>query len=176
MDLGEAIRWGSGRSEANMSEQVDRRGIGLKTALLIGLGVALGAGREFLFLNLNYQIDHLARATRFSYAHSLFQRWTAGMGLEALYTLKWILALAFMVAMAGLCVVLARVLFGSWKLLWPIAIGFLLFAVLALALHVSARWAPPLEMVSIHLSHMLQYPVALLFILLASWMPRPASK
>jgi hypothetical protein len=135
---------------------------------LLLVGIVLGACREFLFINLNYQIDHVARHTRFSYAHSLFQGWTRGMDLGALTALKWALAFAFMVAMAGLCVLLARVLSGSWRHARAIVGGFVLFALLALALHGSARWLPRAETVSIQLSHMLQYPVVLLFVLLAA--------
>jgi hypothetical protein len=141
--------------------------------LVIVVGIALGAVREFLFLNLNYQIDHVARRTAFSYAHSLFQEWVHGMDLDALRRLKWVLAIAFIAVMAALTLVLARVLSGSFRharaiLLWTAA-----FAVLALVLHLLARRMPPLEQVSVQVLHMLQYPVPLLFVLAAFLRPRP---
>lgn len=147
----------------------DRR---LEAALVLVLGVIFGSWREFAFINLNYQIDHLARHTRFSYAHSMVQAWTTGMDLQALIVLKWVLALLSMVVIAGLCIVLVRVLFGSWRYTRPILLGFATFALLSLAMHFAARWAPPFELVSVRVSHMLQYPVPLLFVLVAALLPR----
>lgn len=135
-------------------------------------GISFGAWREFAFINLNYQIDHVANHTPFSYAHSLVQGWTRGIGLEGLLALKWSLALLSMIVMAGLCILLARVLFGSWQHALPILIGFTGFALLSLAMHGLARWAPPFELVSVRLSHMLQYPVCLLFVLIAATLPK----
>ncbi len=151
---------------------LDRR---LEAVLLLIAGITFGACREFAFINLNYQIDHVANHTRFSYAHSLVQGWTQGFGLRTLETLKWSMALGSMVVMAGLCILLARVLFGSWRLAKPIVYGFATFAVLAFLMHMLARWAPPFELVSVRLSHMLQYPVPMLFLLVAAVLPRHQS-
>ncbi|MGV9011231.1 MAG: hypothetical protein ACOH13_01445 [Flavobacteriales bacterium] len=148
---------------------------GVRRAAMAGIlivGIALGALREFLFINLNYQIDHLARHTRFSYAHSMFIRWTAGMELPGLIRLKWIMGAAFTSVILGLCVLLARLVFGHWRHARGIVWGFFGFTILALALHFAAPWAAPLETISVHVSHMLQYPVALLFVLMAGWLPR----
>lgn len=136
------------------------------------LGIALGAVREFLFINLNYQIDHLARHTRFSYAHSQFIRWTAGMELPALIRLKWGMGVAFTAVILGLCILLARLVFGHWRQARPLFWSFAGFSILALVLHFAARWAAPLDTISVHVSHMLQYPVALLFIFMAGWLPK----
>ena len=148
---------------------------GPRRAAMAGIllaGVALGALREFLFINLNYQIDHLARHTRFSYAHSQFIRWTAGMELPALIRMKWILGAGFTAVIMGLCILLARLVFGHWRQAIAIVWGFACFSILALVLHFAARWAAPLETISMHVSHMLQYPVALLFVLMAGWLPK----
>lgn len=144
----------------------DRR---VETALVMVAGIAYGGWREFAFINLNYQIDHVQRHTPFSYAHSMVQGWTRGLGLQTLLAIKWALALLSMLVIAGLSITLARVLFGSWRHARPILMGFMAFALLSLALHAGARWSPPLEMVSIRLSHMLQYPVPLVLVLVAAW-------
>lgn len=135
-------------------------------------GIVLGACREFVFINLNYQIDHVEHHTSFSYAHSIVQGWTRGIGLDGLLVLKWSLTLLSMALMAGLCILLARILFGTWRQAIPILVGFGGFALLSVAMHGLARWAPPFELVSVRLSHMLQYPVTLLFVLIAATLPR----
>ncbi len=137
------------------------------------LALVLGGLREFLFVNLNYQLDHVARRTEFSFAHSIFQRWTNDWSLGDLTVLKWTMACASTASMCLLCVWLARALFAprrfdKWILLAYGAIG--LFAFL---LHLSARWfAPPLEVVSVKLLHALQYPVVLIFLWAASNLDR----
>jgi len=146
----------------------DRRA---EVALVLLAGVVFGACREFAFVNLNYQIDHLANATPFSYAHSLVQGWTAGWELRTLLGVKWSLALLSMAVMAGLCILLIRVLFGTWRYARPVLLAFAAFALLSLLMHFLADWAPPFELVSVRLSHMLQYPVPLLFVLLAATLP-----
>lgn len=142
--------------------------------LVLVAGIAVGAWREFAFINLNYQIDHLANHTPFSYAHSMVQRWTSGMDLGDLLALKWFLGLLATAVMAGLCIVLVRLLFGSWRSAPAILAAFAGFALLALLLHGLARWAAPFELVSVRVSHMLQYPVPLLFVLVAAWLPGKA--
>lgn len=150
---------------------MSRRGLYInrrvEVVLVLIAGIAIGACREFAFININYQIDHVANHTRFSYAHSLVQGWTQGLGLSTLLALKWTMALGFMVVMAGLCILLARLLFGTWRMAMPIVFGFVGFALLAFLMHLLSRWAPPFELVSVRLSHMLQYPVALLFVMVA---------
>ncbi|MBK9418546.1 MAG: hypothetical protein IPO05_12550 [Flavobacteriales bacterium] len=132
---------------------------------LIPVSLLLGAAREFLFLNLNYQIDHLARRSAFSYAHSVFQRWTGGMDLDALLRWKWGLAVAFIAAMWTLAILTARVLVGDHRYLRVITLLFLAVAGLALMLHLTA--VPALEAVSVKLLHALQYPVVLVVLWVA---------
>ena len=103
----------------------DRR---LEAAVVLVAGIAFGAWREFAFINLNYQIDHLARHTRFSYAHSLVQGWTNGWDLATLLRVKWGLALFSMLVVALLCILLARTLYGSWRHRNMILAGFAAFA------------------------------------------------
>ncbi|MEO8733823.1 MAG: hypothetical protein ABI373_05795, partial [Flavobacteriales bacterium] len=109
-----------------MSGGGNRWSVRAEALLLLLVGVVLGACREFLFINLNYQIDHVARHTRFSYAQSLFQGWTRGMDLGALLTLKWFMALCFMLAMAILSVLMSRVLFDTWRHTRPLVLGFVI--------------------------------------------------
>jgi hypothetical protein len=71
-------------------------------------GIGLGSLRDFLFINLNYQIDHVQRATTTSFAHSRFQAWVEGHDLISLLQLKWILAALFIVAMWALSLLLLR--------------------------------------------------------------------
>ena len=75
-------------------------------SLLLMAAIALGSLREFLFVNVNYQIDHVNRATPFSYAHSAFQSRVAGWGTQALVALKWSMAVAFILLMWALCLLL----------------------------------------------------------------------
>ncbi len=126
----------------------------------------LGAVREFLFLNLNYQLDHLQRGTPYSYAHSLFQQWTTGADLSDLTLLKWILAAAYVALMLLMAVLLARVLTGHHHHRRTLVIGTAMAAALALLLHMGATVLPPLEAVAVKLLHALQYPVLLLILLL----------
>lgn len=159
-----------------MSPRGVPKGRRLKVFGVLAAGIAFGAWREFAFINLNYQIDHVEHHTAFSYAHSMVQGWTRGVGLEGLLVLKWSLALLSMAVMAGLCILLARILFGSWRQAVPILAGFAGFALLSLGMHGLARWAPPFELVSVRLSHMLQYPVPLLFMLIAATLPRDGGR
>jgi hypothetical protein len=142
--------------------------------LLLAAGIALGALREFLFLNLNYQIDHMARHTSISYAHSIFQLWVRGTDLHALVRLKWMLAFAFIALMWLLCVMLTRVLFANSQRTLLITILFMGTGTLALLLHYASRYLQGFEIVSVELLHALQYPVMLFFLWAASFLG-PAS-
>lgn len=137
------------------------------------VAICLGAVREFLFLNLNYSIDHLANHREFSYAHSAFQRAVAGSSLADLLRLKWALAVLFVGLMAGLSVLLARVLFNDHRYRVHILIGFFAIGLLALLLHLASSSFPALEGVSVKLLHLLQYPVILFFIWAGALLQRP---
>lgn len=135
---------------------------------IVAIGVAAGAVREFAFLNLNYQLDHVRRATPVSYAHSMFQGWVQNWDLGALTKLKWGLALAFSLVMLVLSAWLARVLTGGHRYRAPLAAGFLAVGLVAAALHLLAAWHTPLERVSVQISHIIQYPVPLVFLMAAA--------
>ena len=77
-------------------------------ALLLALAVIAGAVRDFLFLNLNYQLDAVTHHRTGSYAHSLFQNWVEGWDGPALLRAKWGMALFFSVLMATACVQIGR--------------------------------------------------------------------
>jgi hypothetical protein len=135
---------------------------------LVACGVLIGAFREFLFINLNYQIDHVARHTPFSYAHSMFQTWTQGMSLNALIVFKWALALTFIGITWGLCLFMLNVLFGGFRYWATVSWMILGIGLAALVFHALARWVPGLEDVSVRLLHAVQYPVLLIIIWAAS--------
>lgn len=132
---------------------------------VLAAAIALGALREFLFLNLNYQLDHVQRATGFSYAHSMFQTWTHGWSLGQLGGLKWSLSISYIVVMTSLAVCLARLLFGHWRYAKPIVLAVAAVSGLALVLHFFSAWLPPLADVAVKLLHMVQYPVVMLVLL-----------
>ena len=140
----------------------------LALVIILGAGVLLGALREFVFINLNYQIDFLRNHRLVSYAHSAFRRQVDGWDLGGLMRLKWVLACAFVLVMLGLCVALARLLFGDHRYTRPILIGFAGVGGLALLLHFLTPAVPAFNGVSVKLLHLLQYPVVLFFIWAAS--------
>jgi hypothetical protein len=135
--------------------------------LVLLVAVVLAERREFLFINLNYQIDHVQRGTEFSYAHSKFQQATAGRSLDELTALKWCASAAYVAVMTLLAVVLARSLFGDHRYARPILIGVAAAALAALSLFLLAHWVASLADVAVKLLHMLQYPVILLVLLAA---------
>ncbi len=142
-------------------------------AAILMLAVVLGAMREFLFLNLNYQIAHVRHGSAVSYAHSLFQGWVEGVGLDGLLRLKWILALIMAASMLGLSVLLARVLWGDHRYRLAIIAGFVIIGALALVCHLLVPAVPALHIVSVKLLHALQYPVLLFFLWAASLLRTP---
>ncbi|MEZ4757984.1 MAG: hypothetical protein R2817_14245 [Flavobacteriales bacterium] len=143
-------------------------------ALLMLAAVLLGAVREFLFLNLNYQLDAVANQRTVSYAHSLFRQWTAGLDLAALLRLKWALALLFTAVMLGLSVACARIVFGDHRYRRVVVLGFALVGAVALLLNALSAALPALYGVSVKLLHLLQYPVVLFVLWAASLLPRSA--
>ncbi len=143
--------------------------------LLLAAGIALGSLHEFLFVNVNYQIDHVARATPFSYAHSTFQGWVAGWGARSLLLLKWTMAVGFIVAMWALCMLLLR-LYGAQRRLFAWVSGlFLLVPTLALLLHLLAYRVPLAEEASVNLLHAAQNPIVLVFLWVTLALFRPVT-
>lgn len=141
-------------------------------AAVLLLGTALGGVREFLFINLNYQIDFLRNHRQVSFAHSAFREQVAGMDLTDLLVLKWVLASAFVLAMLGLCLLLARLLFGDGRYSRTIGLAFGAIGGLAVVLHLLTPVVPAFHGVSVKLLHLLQYPVVLVFIWAASVLGR----
>lgn len=141
-------------------------------ATILVAAIALGASREFLFLNLNYQLDAVAHGRDISYAHSLFQGWVKGWDLNDLVVLKWTLALVFSLLMALACIALARLLFGDHRHIRTIALGYLALGTIALALHALASVHPAFDAIGVKVLHTLQYPVLLFFIWAAAILQR----
>lgn len=148
----------------------------LAIAGLLMVAVLLGALREFLFLNLNYQLDHLVRHTDVSYAHSLFQGWVAGWSVGALEMLKWTLTGGFILVMTGASILLSRLLFGDHRYRRTILLVVGTLALVAFLLHAFSAGSEGCRSVAVQMIHALQYPVPLLILLLASRLPGTAPK
>lgn len=133
--------------------------------LLLVAGVALGALREFVFINLNYQLDHVQRGTRWSYAHSAFQRAVAGMDLSDLVRLKWVLASLFIAVNCLLVVLLARCLAGHWGRSRVIVLIYMGVGLLAFVFSRLGAGVPGMDRIALQLLHLVQYPVPLLLLL-----------
>lgn len=142
----------------------------LGAALLLGLGIGLGGLREFIFINLNYEVSHAAGQNPWSYAHSAVQGLLEGWSLAALLRLKWALAAAFVLAMGTLTFALGRLLFGQ-RLDRTIVVGYVAIATLALLLHLLSSWLPFTASAGVKLLHLLQYPMPLLVLVVARFMP-----
>jgi hypothetical protein len=136
----------------------------MTVSLLLIAAIALGSLREFLFVNVNYQIDHVARATPFSYAHSAFQAWVSGWGTHALVTLKWSMAVSFILLMWTLCLLLLRAYAAPRRLSVLVSGLFVLVPTTALLLHLLAYRAPLAEEASVNLLHAVQNPIVLVFL------------
>ena len=146
------------------------RKVGIVAVLLVA--IAWGAFREFVFINLNYTIDHLANHRPYSYAHSAFTAVVQGLDLGELVLLKWVLAALFIGVMLSLTVVMSRLLFGDHRYARVLAMGTVVLGALALLLHFAGRWHPAFDLVSVKLLHLLQYPAILLFLGTASLLRR----
>ena len=141
-------------------------GQGIRAAAILVIGILLGAFRDFLFINLNYQIDHLRRATAGSFAHSRFQESVRGWDLTDLVGLKWGFAGFFVLSMWGLCMLLLKNARAFERLVKPVSLIFVGVALTALLTHALARWFP-VEEASVNLLHAIQYPVLLLVLQIA---------
>ena len=130
----------------------------MRAAAILLIGIVSGAFHDFLFVNLNYQIDHVERATPGSFAHSRFQACVQGWNLSDLLRLKWALAGAFVLSTWGLCLLLLKNAQAFQRLAKPVSMIFTGVALAALCIHALARWVP-LEEASVNLLHAIQYPV-----------------
>jgi hypothetical protein len=157
-----------------MEAPIGMRRTDLLSALLLCAAIALGALREFVFVNLNYQIDFVLHARPINYAHSAFRAWADGMGSSGLIRAKWAFAAGFVAATLALTVALARVRLAHHGWMWAVCITFLSLSALALLLHALSGLLPALYPVAIALLHGLQYPVPLLVVWMLSWLrPTP---
>jgi hypothetical protein len=137
--------------------------------LCLALATAVGAAREFLFVNLNYQIDFLAQARDRNYAHSQFRRWVGEMSLNEAVLAKWLLAAAFMAIILLLTLAMARIRFGDHRYDRRILITFVVLGSLAIFGHLVAPVFAPMRPISIAILHGLQYPVPVLLAWVVSW-------
>jgi len=137
-------------------------------AALVVIGAILGALREFLFVNLNYQIDHVSRETEFSYAHSRFQSWVDGWGLDSLVFSKWVLTILLAGVVLWMTLSVARILFKSMQYHKLIIGGYVLVGISALFLHLLSSAHPGFRLASVQLLHALQFPVIMVILILAS--------
>lgn len=138
-----------------------------KLAVLVGIlvvGIIIGAVREFMFINLNYEIDHLSRATQTSYAHSQFRYWVSGRTLQELIFIKWSAALFFIACMLVLTIIFGKTLSGDFRMLSTTVLIFTVLSLVALALHWAADFVPNLKRVAVVILHSIQYPVPLLIL------------
>jgi hypothetical protein len=142
----------------------------LGVAVLLGLAIALGSLREFVFINLNYELSAVGGQTPWSYAHSAVQRALEGWSMPALLRLKWALALTFVAAMGTLTFVAGRILYGR-RLDRVIGLGYGLIALLALLLHGAAHWLPFTASAGVKLLHLLQYPMPIAMLVVARFLP-----
>lgn len=141
---------------------MSRRTAAMLAILLIA--VVLGAIREFLFINLNYQIDFLGSDRDYSYAHSRFQKAVSGFGLRDLWILKWVLATLFALFMLLLGIILSSLLFGDHRYIFLLASGYIAIGVIALIFHAISNGNDGWYNISVKLLHALQYPIVLIFI------------
>ena len=141
---------------------MSRRTAGMLSILLIA--VVLGAIREFLFINLNYQIDFLGSDRAYSYAHSQFQLAVAGLGLKELWIMKWAFAAVFALFMLLLAILLARVLFGDHRHAPKLVGAYAAIGIIALLFHAISNGNDGWYNISVKLLHALQYPILLVFI------------
>lgn len=148
-------------------ERMNRRS-GLSIVLLT-VSIAVGALREFLFVNLNYQLDFLSNRREQSYAHSSFQRWAQRFDVADLAAAKWLLAFGFIAITLALTLALARIRLGSGRLNKAIIIAFLIIGGLALVFHLASGTVVFLYPISVQLLHALQYPVLLIVVWAITW-------
>ncbi len=146
------------------------RAVLFRLGVLLALAIALSSLREFCFHNLNYQVSFASGQTDRSYAHSLVRHHLEGWGLQGLLRVKWLLALGFAALMGTLTFLTGRALFGQ-RLDRIIILGYLLIGAVALLLHLSAHWLPFTASAGVKLLHLLQYPMPLVFLIIASFLP-----
>ncbi|MBL7958410.1 MAG: hypothetical protein JNM49_10650 [Flavobacteriales bacterium] len=142
----------------------------LLSILLLSAAIGLGAAREFIFVNLNYQLDFLLNQRTVNYAHSVFRAWADHQSADQLLRAKWAIAAGFVLLTMALTIALAWVRLGGYRWTRTILLSFLALGALALTLHALSTILPAMYHVSIALLHGLQYPVPLLIVWMMSWL------
>lgn len=146
------------------------------SVLLLCAAIGLGAAREFIFVNLNYQLDFLLNERPANYAHSAFRAWADHQSAGQLLRAKWGIAAGFVLSTMALTIALARVRLGGHRWTRTILITFVLLSALSLALHALSSLMPAMYHVSIAVLHGLQYPVPLLIVWMLSWLQSAQSR
>lgn len=131
--------------------------------LLVGMviiGIALGALREFIFVNLNYWIDHVARSTEHLYAHSYFD-FLHGTSLGSLKAMKWTIAVLLIILMFVLTSLFLELFFQRREVRKWVVIcfgGALSFSAIFYILHLILAPETAMLSISVKAFHALQYP------------------
>jgi hypothetical protein len=144
----------------------------LRILTYLGLAVILGSVREYLSINLNYQIDHVRRETAFSYAHSDFQALTANWSLNVLLGAKWTLALLLVAVMLVLTIRVSRLLFENKRYSRFLVVGYLTAGSVSLLLFFLSGIHPGFKLAAVQLLHALQFPVIMVMMIFISSLPR----
>jgi hypothetical protein len=167
MNSGMGRSWAS-RAGTAVAGLVTAKKRALMSLLWLGLASLLGAAREFVATNINFQIDFLSNSRERNYAHSVFREWAQGWDLADAQRAKWLAAGAFMVSMAALTAAMARTRFGDHRYIAPILLGFAALGACAGICY----WTNPalLRPVAIAILHALQYPVPVLLVWVLSWL------
>ncbi len=166
MNAGMIQSWAS-RAGTAVSNLVIPKKRALMSLFWLGLASLLGAAREFVATNINFQIDFLSNSRERNYAHSVFRDWAQGWDLADAQRAKWLAAGAFMVSMAVLTAAMARTRFGDHRYAVPVMVFFAALGACAGICY----WANPalLRPVAIAILHALQYPVPVLLVWVLSW-------
>lgn len=137
------------------------------------VAIILGSMREFLFVNLNYQIDHVRRSTPFSFAHSKFQALVEGWTLQDLLITKWALAGFLVIIVMVLTLQVARIVFRGPRYDRFVLIGYGTASLVSLLLFIASSWLPALRLAAVQLLHSLQFPIIMIMIILSAGLVRP---
>ncbi len=133
---------------------------------LVVLGISLGALREFIFINLNYWIDHVARSTEFCYAHSFFDFWE-GWSLDRLKMTKWIFAVTFIAMMFVYTNIFLKLLFRGRTILKWVVLSFattIFISLIFFGLHAILGQEQAMLSIAVKALHAVQYPFLLFFL------------
>ena len=139
---------------------------------IVALAAALATVRDFLFVNLNSELHFRQHRKALNYAHSQFKAWAQAWSTTELCSLKWVLAFCFIGFNLLLAIALARVRFGDHRYRMAVILGFVLLGAAAFSAQLVSPYLTGFGTLATKLLHALQYPVLLLVIWAASWIPR----